>query len=133
MRRDGNEMGRNKQTGAKKETDVPMMPETVTMRMLDLPLFRRMTEAARLLRELVDDPEKVEIEVEGGSNYGRVSFVTDYLCWSGRDLETFQRAVSLATELVICSLEGDVFVVELSFPGVFSSFEVRRDMDERGV
>ncbi len=133
MRRDGNEMGRNKQTGAKKETDVPMMPETVTMRMLDLPLFRRMTEAARLLRELADDPEKVEIEVEGGSNYGRVSFVTDYLCWSGRDLETFQRAVSLATELVICSLEGDVFVVELSFPGVFSSFEVRRDMDERGV
>ncbi len=110
-----------------------MMPETVTVRMLDLPLFRRMTEAARLLRELADDPEKVEIEMESGSNYGRVSFVTDYLCWSGRDLETFQRAVSLATELVICSLEGDVFVVELSFPGVFSSFEVRRDTDERSV
>ena len=133
MRRDGNQMGRDKQTGARKDGGAPMMPETVTMRMLDLPLFQRMTEAARLLRELADDPEKVEIEVEGGSNYGRVSFVTDYLCWSGRDLETFQRAVSLATELVICSLEGDVFVVELSFPGVFSSFEVRRDMDERGV
>ena len=133
MKRDGNAMGWDKQSGAKKETDVPMMPETVTMRMLDLPLFQRMTEAARLLRELADDPEKVEIEVEGGSNYGRVSFVTDYLCWSGRDLETFQRAVSLATELVICSLEGDVFVVELSFPGVFSSFEARRDTDERGV
>ena len=133
MRRDGNQTGRDKQTGARKDGGAPMMPETVTMRMLDLPLFRRMTEAARLLRELADDPEKVEIEVEGGSNYGRVSFVTDYLCWSGRDLEAFQRAVSLATELVICSLEGDVSVVELSFPGVFSSSEVRRDMDERGV
>ena len=133
MRRDGNDMGRDKQTGARKDGGAPMMSETVTMRMLALPLFRRMTEAAWLLRELADDPEKVEIEVESDSNYGRVSFVADYLCWSGRDLEAFQRAVSLATELVICSLEGDVFVVELSFPGVFSSFEARRDSNERDV
>lgn len=133
MRRDGNEMGRDKQTGARKDGGTPVMPETVTMRMMNLPLFRRMAEAARLLRELADDPKKVEIEVERGSNYGRVSFVTDYLCWSGRNLETFQRAVSLATELVLCSLEGDVFVVELSFPGVFSSYEVRSDTDEGGV
>lgn len=67
----------------------------------------------------------MEIEAERDSNYGRVSFVTDYLCWSGRDLETFQGALSLATELVICGLEDDALMVELSFPGVFSSYEIR--------
>lgn len=130
MKRDGNGMGQDKQA-KKRGGETP--PETVTVRMLDLPLFRRMTAAARLLRELADDPEKVEIEVESGSSYGRVSFVTDYLCWSGRDLETFQRALSLATELVLCSLEGEVFVVELSFPGVFSSYEIRDNADERSM
>ena len=67
----------------------------------------------------------MEIEAERDSNYGRVSFATDYLCWSGRDLETFQGARSRATELVICGLEDDAFMVELSFPGVFSSYEIR--------
>jgi hypothetical protein len=101
------------------------MPEVITIRMVDPVQLRRMTEAARLLRSLTADPGEVEMEVESGSNYGRVSYVTGDLYFPGRDLETFQRALSLATELVICSLEDDTFVLELSFPGVFMQREVR--------
>ena len=108
-------------------------PETVTVRMLELPLFRRMTEAARLLRELADDPEKIEVAVESDSNYGRVSLETDYRCWSGRELEIFQRALSLATELVVCAMEDETFVLELSFPGVFSSYELRSGTENRNA
>lgn len=131
MRKDGKASEENMQAQKEKGGGQANMEETITVRMLNLPMFRRMIEAARLLRNLVIEPDKVEMEVESGSNYGRVSFETDYLCWSGRDLETFQRALSLATELVICSLEGDVFVVELSFPGVFSSYEVRGGTEDQ--
>lgn len=130
MRKDGNAPEENRPVH-KKQGSEPDMAESTTVRMLNLPMFRRMTEAAHLLRNLVSEPDKVELEVESDSNYGRVSFETDYLCWSGWDLELFQRALSLATELVLCSLEGDVFVVELSFPGVFSSYEVRGGTEDQ--
>ena len=111
--------------GEKRRKGRPEGEETVTVRVPNLDMVRRMNEAARLLRSLALSPEGVETEVDGGSDYGRVSFATDYLCFSGRDLETFQRAVYLAAELVVCALEDETFVVELSFPGIFSRYEVR--------
>ena len=125
MRRDGNAAGQGRQMERNPERAAPGTPETITIRMVDPVQLRRMTEVARLLRGIADEPGRVEIEVEAGSSYGRVSYVTDYLCFSGRDLEIFQRVLSLATELVICGLEDDVFVVELSFSGVFTQREVR--------
>ena len=127
MRRDGNAAGQGRQMERNPERATPGIPETITIRMVDPAQLRRMTYAAHLLRAIADEPGRVEMEVEAGSSYGRVSYVTDYLCFSGRDLEIFQRVLSLATELVSCSLEDDTFVVELSFPGVFTSYKLRRE------
>lgn len=122
-------MRRDSDPAARRSREEKREQEVITVRALDLPHFRRMTEAARLLREIVDEPETVEIEVEAGSSYGRVSFTTAYLCLSGRDLETFQRVAALATELLICPLEDEFCAVELTFPAIFSSYELRAAAD----
>ena len=134
MERDSNTARQGEQAKQRKQNDIEKLQGITAVKILDFPLFGRMKEAKRLIQKLALHPEDVEMEWERDSNYGRVSFVTDYLCWSVRDLEIFIKALSLSTELVICNLEDDTFLVELSFPGVFDSFTTHNGAEqERGL